>query len=40
MSGIDWEAAYRDRQAGMKYEDIATKYGVTVSAVILLKATK
>ena len=33
MAGVNWDAAHKDRLAKMKYEDIATKYGVTVSAV-------
>jgi len=30
---VNWDAAHKDRLAGMKYEDIAEKYGITVSAV-------
>lgn len=33
MAIVNWEAAHLDRQAGMKYGDIAARYGVTVSAV-------
>ena len=33
MASVNWDAAHKDRQAGMKYEEIAEKYGVTVSAV-------
>jgi len=33
VASVNWDAAHKDRLAGMKYEDIAEKYCVTVSAV-------
>lgn len=35
-----WELAYKDRQQGMKYKDIAEKYGVSINTVKAWKSRK
>lgn len=35
-----WELAYKDRQKGMKYKDIAEKYGVSINTVKAWKSRK
>lgn len=35
-----WELAYKDRQKGMKYKDIADKYGVSINTVKAWKSRK
>ena len=35
-----WELAYKDRQQGMKYKEIAEKYGVSINTVKAWKSRK